>query len=108
MVVEKWLPIARDELGPDHDLVLGLNEHRAICKLRFTLVWTAAWRTMNKILAKKRRVYGKRHPKTLATEENIQSTRMLQRRVIEELIPTGEWSTIVSKRRAFVRLLKKP
>jgi hypothetical protein len=106
--LEKWLPIARDELGPDHDLVLVFNEHWAIYKLRFTLVWTAAWRTMNKILAKKRRVYGKRHPKTLATEEHIQMTRMLQRCVIEELIPTGEWSTIVSKRRAFVRLLKKP
>ena len=51
---------------------------------------------------------GKRHPKTLATENNILSTRAMQRRVIEELTPTGEWSIIVSKRRAFVRLLKKP
>ena len=50
----------------------------------------------------------KRHPKTLATENNILSTRAMQRRVIEELTPTGEWSIIVSKRRAFVRLLKKP
>ena len=108
MVVDKWLPIARDELGPDHDLVLVFNEHWAIYKLRFTLVWTAAWRTMNKILAKERRVYGKRHPKTLATENNILSTRAMQRRVIEELTPTGEWSIVVSKRRAFVRLLKKP
>ena len=72
------------------------------------MLWTAHWRSMNDILARKRRVYGKRHPKTLATENNILSTRAMQRRVIEELTPTGEWSIIVSKRRAFVRLLKKP
>ena len=54
------------------------------------------------------RSYSVQARKTLATENNILSTRAMQRRVIEELTPTGEWSIIVSKRRAFVRLLKKP
>ena len=107
-VVDKWLPIARDKFGPDCDLLHGFDEYRALCKLRTTMLWTAHWRSMNDILARKRRVYGKRHPKTLATENNILSTRAMQRRVIEELTPTGEWSIVVSKRRAFVRLLKKP
>ena len=108
MVVDKWLPIARDELGPDHDLVLMFNEHRAICKLSTTLMWTAPWRTMNDILATKRRVYGKRHPKTLQTEENMLSRRKVHRRLIERLVLEGSWSYAVAVRRAFVRLLKKP
>ena len=107
-VVDKWLPIARDKFGPECDLLHGFDEYRALCKLRTTMLWTAHWRSMNDILARKRRVYGKRHPRTLETEKNILSTRGLHRVVIEELIPTGEWSTIVSMRRAFVRLLKKP
>ena len=108
MVADKWLPMARSTLGPKHDLVVGLDENRALCKLGTTLIWTAAWRTMNDILATKRRVYGKRHPKTLATEKNMLSRRQAHRRVVERLVLRGSWSYVVAVRRAFVRLLKKP
>jgi hypothetical protein len=63
---------------------------------------------MNDILAKKRRIYGKRHPKTLATEKNMLSRRQAHRRVVERLVLRGSWSYVVAVRRAFVRLLKKP
>ncbi len=108
MVVDKWLPIATSALGPKDDLVVGLNENRALCKLGTKLIWTAAWRTMNDILAMKRRVYGKRHPKTLQTEGSMLRRREVHRRVIEDLIQEGSWSYVVAVRRAFVRLLKKP
>ena len=83
MVVDKWLPIATSALGPKDDLVVGLNENRALCKLGTKLIWTAAWRTMNDILAMKRRVYGKRHPKTLQTEGNMLKRRKVHRRVFD-------------------------
>ena len=79
------------------------------CKLVVVLMETQHQLTkIRKSAARETPVYGKRHPKTLATEKNMLSRRQAHRRVVERLVLRGSWSYVVAVRRAFVRLLKKP